>query len=641
MATRLQRRLAPPPRLTLSEWADAFRRLSPESSAEPGRWNTSRAEYQRGIMDALTDPRVERVVLMTSARVGKTQVLNNLAGYHIHQDPAAMLVVLPTEARAEEWADDEFDPMVRDTPALRAIMGERKSRSAKQTRLRRQFPGGRLYVVGANAPSGLAAKTVRLVLMDEVDRYPPSAGDEGDPVLMAEKRTATIWNRKLVLSSTPTIEGTSRIAKAYAASDRRRFWVPCPHCEHRQVLRWEQVSWTGDDAQSARYSCEACGADWTDSQRWAAVRLGEWRAEGAFTGTAGFHLSELYSPWRRLAETVRDFQEAEKLGAEGLKVFRNTALGEVFQESGEAPDWQRLLDRRERRPMGEVPDDALALTIGADLQGDRIEAALWGWGRGRRRWLIDVAVFDGRPADAAPWDALAVWAQRDWPRASGGTMRALRLGVDTGGHDTAAAYGHIRRLALPGLIMPIKGTPSGDGAAPVKGPTRVDARVNGKRVPGGLRLWTVAVSVFKAELYRSLWLQRAADGSAPDGWVHLPDGLDAERVQQLVAEQLVMVRLKRGGQRAEWQPIRRRNEMLDCAVYARAALWLSGADRRGPRFWDDQAKALGAAQAATVEAAAPRLEEAAPPSPPKQAIPGRSRFWKPAGGPRRPGFGRF
>lgn len=605
MARRLTRRIAPPPRLTLSQWADAYRRLSPESSAEPGRWDTSRAEYQRGILDALTDPSVERVVLMTSARVGKTQCLNNLVGYHIHQDPAPILVVLPTEARAEEWADDEFDPMVRDTPALRAILGERKSRSARQTRLRRQFPGGRLYVVGANAPSALAAKTIRVVLADEVDRFPPSAGAEGDVVMLAEKRSATIWNRKIVLSSTPTNEGASRIAAAYAESDRRRYWVPCPHCIEMQVLRWEQVRWDGDDATTARYHCDACGAGWTDAERWAAVCRGEWRAEGAFAGTAGFHLNELYSPWRRLAETVRDYQAAARIGPEGLKVFRNTALGETWRDRGAAPELERLLDRREPWPMGEVPEGVLALTIGADLQADRIEAALWGWGRGLERWLIDTAVFHGRPSDAAPWDALAAWAQRDWPCAGGGTMRALKCGVDTGGQDTTAAYGHLRRLGLPALMVPIKGVDRWRGAAPVQGPTRVDATTNGHRARRGLALWTVAVSTFKAELYRALWLNRNEDGSTPRGWVHLPIGIDPEQVRQLIAEELRTVKDKRGFARQEWAKLRDRNEQLDMAVYARAALWVAGADRRGERFWDAQQAEREAVLAGRTRATAP------------------------------------
>lgn len=650
MVTRSLRRLAPPPRLSLSQWADGFRYLSPETSAEPGRWSTARAEYLRGIMDAVSDPRIERVVIMASARVGKTEVINNLVGFHIGQDPAPILVVYPTETAAEEWSRDKLAPMLRDSPSLRSKIPPARSRDSQNTTTHKVFPGGRLYIVGANAPTGLAAKNIRIVCCDEVDRYGANAGGEGDPVAQAIKRTQNFWNRKIVLTSSPKLAGSSRIEAEFKASDQRRYFVPCPHCRHPQALRWDQVRWPeegspGDRADAAAYHCEECGAAWTDAERWEAIATaaengGGWRAQNPESRVAGFHLSVLYSPWRTIAETVAEWLAATT--PELRQVFVNTALGETWQERGDAPEWERLIDRREPWPMGVVPEGVLALTIGADLQGDRIEAALWGWGRGLRRWLIEAEVFHGRPADAAPWDALAEWVQRDWPCASGGTMRALKVGVDTGGQDTAAAYGHIRRLRLPGLIMPLKGVDRFAGGRPVDGPSYVDAKSDGRKLRQGLRLWTVAVSTFKAEFYRALWLNRADDGSTPDGWVHLSEGLSAEQVRQLVAEELRAVKDRRGFTRQEWHPLRARNEQLDMAVYARAALWGAGADKRGVRFWDDQEAAIGrpAKRAERVEAApapeAPEPPREVPRAPPP---PGRSRFWK---GPRRGvGFGRF
>lgn len=609
---RLARRTAPPPRLTLSQWADAHRRLSPESSGEPGRWDTGRAEYQRGIMDAMTDPRIERVVLMTSARVGKTQCLNNLVGYHIHQDPGPILVVLPTETRAEEWADDELDPMIRDTPPLRSVMGDRKSRALKQRRTHRIFPGGRLYMVGANAPSGLAAKTIRVVLADEVDRFPASAGEEGDPIALAERRANTIWNRKIVLSSTPTIAGRSRIEQAYVASDQRRFWVPCPDCGERQTLKWAQVQ-PHDDASAARYHCEVCGSAWTDAQRYVAVAHGEWRAEGEFHGTAGFHLNELYSPWRRLAETVADFI-ASKDKPEKLKTWINTALGETWQEKGDAPDADRLLERREEWPAGTVPQDAIVLTAGVDVQSggsgetNRIEAYVWAWGRrGLESWLVDREVIHGDPTRAEVWDQLATGIlAREWVREDGKRLRIARAGVDTGGATTSATYSHLRRLRDPRLL-PAKGMDRWGSAAAVTGPTYVDVTEGGKKLKRGLKLWTVSVSALKAELYRRLWLTRG-DAEPPQGWVHLPQWADSEIVRQLVSEQLVTVKDKRGFSRVEWQKLRDRNEALDCAVLARAALYVMGADRQGVPFWDRHESALSGVE----RAALPALGDGAP-----------------------------
>lgn len=571
-ATRLARRLAPPPRLTLSQWADSFRRLSPESSAEPGRWNTARAAYQRGMMDALTDPRVERVVLMTSARIGKTQVLNNLVGYHIHQDPAPLLVVMPTEQRAEEWADDEFDPMIRDTPALRAILGERKSRASKQRRTHRQFPGGRVYMVGANAPSGLAAKTIRVVLADEVDRFPVSAGGEGDPVTLAEKRTATIWNRKIVLSSTPTLKGQSRIESAYEGSDRRRFWVPCPHCDEAQVLRWSQVRWTENDATTARYHCEHCGADWTDAQRWEAIRTAEergggWRAEGEFRGVAGFHLNELYSSWRRLAETARDFMEA-RAKPERLKVWINTALGETWDEAADLPRPEILLLRRDAWQPGRIPAGVSVLTGATDVQGDRLEWAVWGFDRHFSQWRIATGVLDGDPTRPEVWQAHDAVMQRRYVDAWGRERPVDVWGVDAG-YLSSHVYAYARRHAAdtapevraldgrPGWRLPAIGTPV----------TR-DVDWNGQKI-GSVRLWPVGTWDMKSELSAALRLTE--QGPGPEGWppgaMRFNEEVDANWLAQLLSE--MCVENPRTGVR-EWRKVNARNEAWDLAVYARA-----------------------------------------------------------------------
>jgi hypothetical protein len=245
--------LTPPPELTISDWADANRRLSSEASAEPGRWRTSRAEYQRGIMDAISDARVETVVVMSSSQTGKTEAQLCAVGYHIDRDPAPIMVVMPTERDAETWSKDRFSPMARDTPCLVGKIADPKSRDGTNKILHKRFPGGHLTIVGANAPSGLASRPIRLLFCDEVDRYPFSAGAEGDPVNLAKKRTVTFWNRKIVLVSTPTIRGASRIETAYAESDQRQFRVPCPECGTEQVLRWPRSAGTRPGRQpSAR-----------------------------------------------------------------------------------------------------------------------------------------------------------------------------------------------------------------------------------------------------------------------------------------------------------------------------------------------------------------------------------------------------
>ncbi|HER27020.1 MAG TPA: phage portal protein, partial [Rhodospirillales bacterium] len=276
---------------------------------------------------------------------------------------------------------DRFAPMVRDTECLRGKLSGPKSRDGSNKILHKKFIGGQLTLVGSNAPSGLAMRPIRILLCDEVDRYPASAGAEGDPVNLARKRTVTFWNRKIILVSTPTIKGASRIDAAWENSDKRRYWVPCPDCGEHQVLRWEQVRWDKSGKgktsrhlpETAHYVCEHCGGTWSDPRRWAAVRHGEWRAEKPFVDTAGFHLNEIYSPWKKLEEMVREFLSAREMGEEAVKVFVNTSLGEVFEIRGEAPEWERIYNRREDYPIGTVPDGGLFLTAGADVQRDRIE----------------------------------------------------------------------------------------------------------------------------------------------------------------------------------------------------------------------------------------------------------------------------
>jgi hypothetical protein len=298
-----------------------------------------------------------------------TEILLNTVGFHVEQDPAPIMVVMPTERDAGTWSKDRFSPMARDTPCLRGRISNPRSRDGNNKILHKKFPGGHLTIGGANAPSGLASRPIRVLLCDEVDRYPFSAGAEGDPVNLAKKRTVTFWNRKIVLVSTPTIRGASRIETAYEESDKRQFWVPCPDCGESQTLIWHQVRWDRDPTgahkpETARYECIHCAAPWSDAVRWAAIRKGEWRAQAPFAGIVGFHLNEIYSSWVRLEAMVRTFLSAKDHGDEAMKTFVNTSLGETWVETGEAPDWQRLYERREPWQIGTVPSGGLFLTLG-------------------------------------------------------------------------------------------------------------------------------------------------------------------------------------------------------------------------------------------------------------------------------------
>ena len=298
----------PPPKLTVSDWADKERRLDGQSSAEPGRWYTSRAEYQRGIMDACCDPNVNEVVVMAGAQLGKTEAILNVIGYHIDNDPSPILVLQPTLSMGQAFSKDRVAAgLLSSTPCLSDKVRDPRARDSGNTTLHKIFPGGALTIVGANSPSGLASRPIRIMLADEVDRFPVSAGSEGDPIQLGRKRTATFWNRKVVMVSTPTNKGASRIEEAFEASYMRRFYLPCKHCHHDQHLRWANVRWEKDKPETAQYMCEECGVLLSDSDRLWSIRNGQWVAEKPFMGVAGFTISGLYSPWTTLADGVREF----------------------------------------------------------------------------------------------------------------------------------------------------------------------------------------------------------------------------------------------------------------------------------------------------------------------------------------------
>ncbi|MCP4548489.1 MAG: phage terminase large subunit family protein [bacterium] len=564
---------APPPDLSVSQWSDGNRRLSSEASAEPGQWVTERAEYQRGIMDTISDPVVEQVVVKTSAQVGKTECILNAVGYHIDQDPAPVLVVMPTERDAESWSKDRFATMARDTPCLRGKVGDPKSRDGSNKILHKKFHGGHLTIVGANAPSGLAMRPIRILLCDEVDRYPASAGTEGDPVNLAKKRTVTFWNSKIVLVSTPTIKGASRIDAAWEESDKRRYWVPCPDCGEQQVLKWEHVHWEKDEnaehlPETAYYGCEHCGSVWNDPKRHAAIRLGEWRAENPFAGTAGFHLNEIYSPWKKLRDMAGDFISAKRHGEEALKVFVNTSLGEVFEIRGEAPEWDVLYARREDYPIGEVPRGGLFLKAGADVHPDRIEVEVVAWGRNRESWSVDYRVLEGDINLPDVWNKLAALLDERFAHADGGSMVIEHLAIDTG-YAAQLVYAWSRTMPV-GRVMPVKGM-SRKSPYPIVGPSRVDVTIRGRKRKAGAKLWQVNGDLFKAELHANLHKEPPGEGEEfPPGYCHFPK-YEPEYFRQLTAEQAVTKVKKNGFAHIEWEKTRERNEALDCRVYARAA----------------------------------------------------------------------
>jgi phage terminase large subunit GpA-like protein len=593
--------LTPDPLLSVSEWADQYRILSSKASAEPGRWRTRRTPYLKDIMDCLspTSP-IERVVFMKGAQVGATESGNNWIGYVVHHAPGPMMAVAPTVEMAKRNSKQRIDPLIEESPVLKDLIAPARSRDAGNTILAKEFRGGVLVMTGANSAVGLRSMPVRYLFLDEVDGYPLDVEGEGDAIQLAEARTRTFARRKIFIVSTPTISGASSIEREYEQSDQRRYFVPCPHCSHRQWLRFEQLRWDKGQPETAAYVCESCDAPIPEHHKTWMLEHGEWRALAPENGgkTAGFHLSSLYSPigwrsWRDIAAAWEAAVDKESGSASAIKTFKNTELGETWVEEGEAPDWERLVERREDYRIGTVPQGGLLLVGGADVQKDRIEVSIWAFGRSKEAWLVEHRVLMGDTAREAVWKRLGELLAETWTHESGAAMPLARFALDTG-FATQEAYAFVRRVK-DARVMAVKGVLR--GAALIGTPTAVDLTVNGKKLRRGIKVFSVAVGLAKLEFYNNLRkiAEVGEDGTSlsyPDGYVHLPK-VDAEYLQQLCAEQLITRRDRHGFPVREWQKLRERNEALDCYVYARAAAAAAGLDRFEDRHWRELERQLG------------------------------------------------
>ena len=502
-------------------------------------------------MDSISDPSIKDIVIMAGSQVGKTEMLLNIVGYHISQDPAPMLVVQPTLEMAQSFSKDRLAPMLRDTPCLKGKVKDPRSRDANNTTTHKVFPGGHVSLVGSNSPSGLASRPIRIVLCDEVDRYPPSAGSEGDPIQLARKRSATFWNRKIVMVSTPTNKGASRIEQAFEESDKRYYLVPCEDCGEEQKLKWSNVKWEKDKPETACYVCEGCGSIWDDAKRFRAIRNGKWEATEDFKGVAGFHISGLYSSWTPLADGVRDFLSAKKM-TETLRVWTNVYLAESWEDQGERVDDFAVAERSE--PFGELLDsNILVITCGVDVQDDRIELEVVGWGREEESWSIDYRTLYGDPSTPQLWNDLDTILKSTYKTEDGRTIGIRATCVDSGGHYTQAVYNFVRPREGK-RIFAIKGM-AGETRPIVSRPTRNNI--------GKIRLFTLGVDNIKELIFSRLKITEVGAG-----YCHFPDDRPDEYFKQLASSEKIVTKFHKGFPRREFVKTRTRNEALDCRVYS-------------------------------------------------------------------------
>lgn len=559
--------LAPRPRLTVSGWADTHRVIPRSTSSEAGPWRTSRAPYLREIMDAVGDPDVERIAMMAASQVGKSEFLLNVIGYFADQDPSAILFVQPTEIAMAAFSKERIEGMFSASPRLRGKLSE-SLRDKGNTILLKQFPGGYLACAWATSSVSLASRPIRILLGDELDRWPETTGRDGDPWAQAVQRTSNFHNRKIIAVSTPTIEGLSPIARLYEDTDQRRLWMPCPRCGAYQVLQWPGVIYKRDgvvDLDDVHYRCEHCEGRIEERDRPEMLDACEWRPDNPGHRHRGYQLSALVSPWVKWRELAEQWAKANAdRDKRGLREFKNLRLGETWTEGGGDEVTAEGLESNREEYEAEVPGGVLLLTAGVDVQDNRLEVEIVGWGIGRESWGIHYGVIPGDTTDTTsprnPWAQLDALLARSWKRADGSEIVLWCTCIDSGGHRTSEVYAFCRARLARNIFA-------------VKGRAGAGHPIAGKPTPGDYvrpSLYHVGVDTAKDALFSRLALPTHGPG-----YCHFPSepttGYDTSYFQGLCSERR-KVRIRAGRRVLVWVQSRPRNEPLDCRNYATAAM---------------------------------------------------------------------
>ena len=532
---------------------------------------------------------------MWSSQVGKTNLAENTIAFRASEDPGPMMMVCARVEDAEDFSKDRLMPMIRATPKLQEVFADEKQRSSGSTILKKKILGGFFKLAGANSPASLAMRSIRDLIMDEKDRYPASAGKEGNPASLAKKRTATFYNRKIINISSPGIKNHSEIEKDYLRSDMREYYVECPNCKVDIILKHENLKFTDDDPDSTVYVCQVCDAIIDEADKARMMRdTGKWIAAKPFEGHAGFKITEMYSPWRRWAEIIKDFIEA-KNDPEKMKVFTNTSKAETWEITGEQLDWEKLYARREKYKIGTVPMGGLFLTAAADIQKNRIEVEVKAWGRGRESWSVTHIVIMGETAtDDRVWKELAELVDVTYPHESGKTLAVKLFAVDSG-YNTSKVYDFVRPFPQNRVIA-VKGM--ANMVSMVSPPKTVDVQKSGKKAKRRTaRVWGVSGDIIKTEFFGNLARvkpteEELANGAKyQGGYCHYPE-YPEDYFKQLTAEVLAPRKAKNGTIAHEWVKIEERNEAIDLHVYNRAAATIIGIDRFKDSHWKMYESAL-------------------------------------------------
>ena len=574
----------PPEQITVKEWADKYRRLSPENSAEPGRWRTDRTPYLEEIMDAFTDPKVRRIAVAASSQVGKTEMEMNMLGYAIDIDPGPIMWVTPTQDNAEDFSKRRIAPMIRDTRPLKRKIEPSKSRSRDNTVLKKKYPGGMLTMTGSNSPANLASTPCRYVFGDELDRWTKDAGGEGDPWALLEARTTTFFNHKMVQVSTPTIKGRSTIETAFLIGTQEYWSAECPHCGEYHFVKFDNIHFEHEvrvvggkkqfDIKKINFCCPNCGC--LSSEKEIKKAPHKWIAQNPDAyknGIRSFWINAFSSPWMDWYKIVLRFLEADG-DPEKLKTVFNTLLGELFEDRGELLTEDQMMNNREYY-KAELPDGVLCLTCGVDTQDNRLEYEVVGHGYFGEEWGIEKGIILGKPDEEDKPELESVWSRLDrvidkeWTYENGKKLKISLTFVDSGGHYTQEVYEQCAKR-LGKRVFAVKGK-GGEGIPYISPPSKVkivkeDAKGR-KVVTGKAYLYIIGVDSGKEKIMSSLKVQEPGAR-----YYHFPKqeekGYDSNYFKGLLSEKMTYKNRK-----WQWEklPGHERNEPLDMRNYANAA----------------------------------------------------------------------
>lgn len=544
----------PPPRLSVDEWADQRRRLPTKGAAEPGPWRTSRTPFLREIMQCLSPSHpAKRVVFVKSAQVGGTEVGLNWLGWWIDTQRAPIMCVQPTLDMAERWSKQRFQSMITATPGLREKIAPKSSRDGGNTTMLKEWAGGLCVICGANSAAGLRSMPARAVFADEIDAWPAELEGEGDPIKLAEARTATFSRRKILMVSTPTVETTSSVWKEWRLSDQRSYHVPCPHCGTFQPLAWENLRWNSEEVL---YHCSDCGAGIEEHHKTEMLAQGVW-VPARESETPGFHINGLYTPlglglsWRELA------QEWDSVGDDPVRMrtFRNLRLGLPVSDPVARIEADELAGRAGSYSVRTVPSGVKVFTAGVDVQADRWAVLILGHGPENIWGVVDWVEIPGNPTKPDEWKKL----DRYLEEISG--IGPLELTAVDCGYLTDDVLAYVSQRSSQ--VIAVKGANT-FGRPVISRPTRTEYKPNGKSRRFGAQLWILGTDTAKSAIHARL----VSDGQVDvvSRRVLFPKNLDQSFYSQLTAEAW-------NSSKRRWIKVHPRNEALDCFVYAVAAAY--------------------------------------------------------------------